>query len=165
MAHEVAFSVNREALASVERLFDEVVAEDVLPKVLHRYLIVPAVVGTDDMTGPWDTPGSSRRVRTADGRAFREQVTAWQRPGHFAYRVDGFTGIMGALVDHAVGEWTFDGDAVSARFTWTYTFRATSRIATPLVRVFVAMMWAGYMRQCADRCVELTEVSRGPARS
>jgi hypothetical protein len=55
----------------VQRLFDEVVAGDVLPKVLHRYGLVPAVIGTEDLTGPWDTPGSQRRVCTSDGRRVR----------------------------------------------------------------------------------------------
>lgn len=51
-------TVERGAHALVRRLFDEVVAEDVLPKVLHRYGPIPAVVGTEWLTGPWSTSGS-----------------------------------------------------------------------------------------------------------
>src|SRR6266540_1769620 len=51
-------TVERGAHALVRRLFDEVVAEDVLPKVLHRCGPIPAVVGTEWLTGPWSTSGS-----------------------------------------------------------------------------------------------------------
>ena len=36
-----------------------VVAEDVLPKVLHRWGPIPGVLGTRDLTGTWSTPGGS----------------------------------------------------------------------------------------------------------
>jgi hypothetical protein len=38
-------------------VFDFVVAEDVLPKVLTGYGFLPGVVRTSSNTGPWDTPG------------------------------------------------------------------------------------------------------------
>lgn len=142
---------------SVERLFDVIVAEDVLPKVLHRYGVVPGVTGTDGLTGPWDTPGSQRQVHTSDGRTLREEVTVWERPRRFAYRVDGFTGAIGRLVEHATGDWSFEGTDAGSRFRWTYTFEARSPVAAPAVRGFVRLMWAGYMRNCADRCVALAE--------
>ena len=61
-------TVSRDTAATVERIFDVVVAEDVLPKVLHRWGPIPAVTGTRDLTGPWDTPGLAQ-----DGRARRRQ--------------------------------------------------------------------------------------------
>ena len=79
-------TVSRELDVSVERTFDVVVAEDVLPKVLHRWGPIPAVSGTRDLTGPWDTPGSTRIVELADGNTVREQVLAWERPRLFEYR-------------------------------------------------------------------------------
>lgn len=156
-SYAVAHIVERRARAPVERLFDEVTAEDVLPKVLHRYLLVPAVVGTEGLTGPWNTPGSQRQVRTSDGRTLREEVTAWERPCHFAYRVEGFTGVLGAMVSHAVGEWTVSGDDGGSAFAWTYTFFARSRAVAPVVRGFVRLLWSGYMAGCAERCVALAE--------
>jgi hypothetical protein len=157
LPYPVSHTVAREARVPVGELFDVIVAEDVLPKVLHRYGIIPAVVATEGLTGPWDTPGSQRRVVTSDGRSLREEVTAWEHSHHFAYRVDGFTGVMGSLVSQAVGTWSFSGSDSHARFTWTYTFSATSAATRPLVRLIVASMWAPYMRGCADRCVALAE--------
>lgn len=149
----VAHTVTQNAQGPVTRLFDEVVAEDVLPKVLRRYLLVPAVVGTEGLTGPWSTPGSQRRVRTSDGRALREEVTVWQRPHSFGYRVEGFTGIMGHLVNHAVGHWTFSGDDSGSAFSWTYTFFARTRWAAPIVAAFIRLMWSVRERLCCPlRC-------------
>lgn len=157
MTSAVSWTVDRAAGTSVTRLFDTVVAEDVLAKVLHRFLVVPAVIGTTDLSGAWSLPGSTRTVLTSDGRRLREKVTEWQRPSRFAYRVSGFSGAIGKLVSSATGEWDFGGDDATGRFSWTYAFQPKHRLVTPLVRVFVATLWAGYMRRCAGRCVALAE--------
>ncbi len=136
----------------MSRLFDTVVAEDVLPHVLHRWGPIPGVRTTRDLTGPWDTPGSRRTVVLEDGSTAREEVREWRRPERFAYRVDALSGPFGRLVDHAVGEWEFAAAGATARFTWTYTFTPRGPISALLLRVFVPLAWARYMAACADRC-------------
>ena len=69
--------------ARKEPVFDFVAAEDVLPKVLTGYGLLPAVVRTSGNTGPWDRPQSVRTVHLADGNTAREQVTAYTRPKYF----------------------------------------------------------------------------------
>ena len=151
-----AHTVERAAGVAVERLFDTVVGEDVLPKVLHRWGPIPAVKGTRDLTGPWDTPGSERTVVLGDGSTARERVLAWERPLRFEYRVDSFTSRLGGLVDHATGAWDFASSGPgSSSFRWTYAFQARSVPAMVVLRAFVATAWARYMGQCADRCVQL----------
>ena len=150
-------TVVRDTSAPVERIFDVVVAEDVLPKVLHRWGPIPAVVGTRDLTGPWDTPGSTRTVLLGDGNTARERVLTWERPAHFGYRVDQVTGLFGRAVDHAVGAWEFATTADGARFEWTYTFHARNRAGAALLAVLARTTWARYMAACADRCVALAE--------
>jgi len=141
----------------VERLFDVVVAEDVLPQVLHRWGPIPGVTGTRDLTGPWDTPGSSRTVVLGDGNTAHETVLEWQRPSGFSYRVDGITGPFGLLVDHATGQWWFEPSAGGgSEFRWTYTFHARRSWAAPLLWVVARTAWAAYMRQCADLSVQLS---------
>ena len=153
-SHEVHAS----AAVPAERLFDVVVAQDVLPHVLHRFGPVPAVVGTADLTGPWDTPGSSRTVQLGDGSTARETVLAWTRPGHFRYRVEDLTGVFGRFVDHAIGEWWFRpaGEGRSS-FTWRYTFHGRSALSVPVLGLVTRTVWAGYMRGCAERCVARAE--------
>jgi hypothetical protein len=47
----------------IEEVFDFVAAEDVLPKILTGYGLVPGVASTSDISGPWDRPGSHRIPR------------------------------------------------------------------------------------------------------
>jgi hypothetical protein len=145
---------------AVERIFDVVVAEDVLPKVLHRWGPVPGVIGTADLTGPWDTPGSERTVRLADGSTAHEQVLTWERPRRFEYRVDRLSSPVGRLVHHALGSWEFSPTDRGSRFVWTYTFTSTRRLSAALLRPFTATAWARYMGQCAEECVTLARGGR-----
>ena len=147
-------TVRRLAAVPVEHLFDTVVAEDVLPHVLHRWGPIPAVAGTRDLTGPWDTPGSERTVVLSDGNSARERVLVWERPSGFGYRVDRLTGTFGAFVHHAVGQWRFAAEPAGSSFVWTYTFHPARRWARPVLALMARTAWARYMEQCADLCVE-----------
>jgi Polyketide cyclase / dehydrase and lipid transport len=153
--HSASHTLCRELNVDVEHLFDVVVAEDVLPRVLHRWGPIPAVTGTRDLTGPWDTPGSERTVLLQDGSTARERVLGWERPQRFEYRVDRFTSPLGRIVDHAVGSWEFTRNERGSSFRWTYSFEARGSLQAVLLKMFVRIAWARYMRQCADLCVEL----------
>jgi len=144
----------------VERIFDVVVAEDVLPKFLHRWGPVPGVTGTAELTGPWDTPGSERTVLLEDGSSAHEQVLTWERPGRFEYRVDRLSNPLGRLVDHALGSWEFSATGRGSRFVWTYSFTSPRRLSAAPLRLFTATAWARYMDQCAEACVELAHSGR-----
>jgi hypothetical protein len=151
-----AHTVVRRVAAPVERTFDVVVAEDVLPKVLHRWGPIPAVVGTRDLTGPWDTRGSSRTVLLGDQSTARETVLVWDRPRRFEYRVDSLTNPLGRLIDHAIGAWEFTSvDGGWSEFRWTYAFIARGGVAGALLAPFVRIAWSRYMGQCADMCADL----------
>lgn len=148
-------TVRRDLSVPVERTFDVVVAEDVLPHVLHRWGPIPAVAGTRELSGPWDTPGSERTVVLGNGGTVRETVLCWERPAHFAYRVDRIDGSLGRLVDHAIGEWWFQTADPGSCFRWTYTFHGRrGRLALDL---FARTAWAAYMSRCADRLVARAE--------
>jgi hypothetical protein len=47
-------------LGRVDDVFDFIVAEDVLPKIVTGYGLVPGVASTSDISGPWDQPGSHK---------------------------------------------------------------------------------------------------------
>jgi hypothetical protein len=156
----VAHSVSRRLDVDVERVFDVVAAEDVLPEVLHRWGPIPGVRGTRDLTGPWDTPGSTRTVVLEDGSTAREQLLVWERPTRFEYRVDRFSNALGRLVDHAIGSWEFAGSERGSEFRWTYSFRARGRLSAAVLMLVVHTAWARYMHQCADLSVQLADGSR-----
>jgi hypothetical protein len=155
VVRSASHTVCRELEVSVERLFDVVVAEDVLPRVLRRWGPVPAVTGTRDLTGPWDTPGSQRTILLGDGNTAREQLLHWERPRRFEYRVDRLNGPLGRLVDHAIGCWVFSETEHGSTFHWTYSFYPRRRQARVLLTALVHTAWARYMEQCADCCAEL----------
>jgi hypothetical protein len=151
----ISHTVSRQAAVGIERLFDTVVAEDVLPKVLHRWGPVPAVVGTRDLTGPWTAPGSERTVVLDDGSTARERLTRFERPRRFEYTVDRLTSPLGRLVKHAWGAWEFDDRGAESSFRWTYSFHPRNRAAAVPLQLVVRTAWARYMAQCADLTVGL----------
>ena len=95
-------------LEKIQEVFDFVAAEGVLPEVLTGFGLVPGVVSTSDVTGPWDTPGSSRTVHLAGGSTAHEEVKEYGRPSYFAYRVSDPTFSLRYLMAHARGQWWFD---------------------------------------------------------
>lgn len=160
----VSHTVDRLASVGVERLFDTVVAEDVLPSVLHRWGPIPAVVGTRELTGPWNTPGSERTVVLDDDSTARERLTLWERPRRFEYIVDRFTSPLGRLVEHASGVWEFSDHGAGSSFRWTYSFHPRSFAASIPLQLVLRTAWARYMAQCADLTVELALATAAPHR-
>jgi hypothetical protein len=137
-------------------VFSFIAAESVLPKVLTGYGPLPAVVGTSEHTGPWDRPGSARRVHLADGTTVREQVTAHDGPNFFSYRVWEFGNpIVRKLADEARGEWTFKAAPGGTEVTWTYTFTAKNRWAAIPLSGITHLLWRGYMDVCLDNSVRI----------
>lgn len=149
-------SVTREVVvpADSEAVFDFVAAEDVLPKVLTGYGLLPAVVATSGNTGPWSEPGSRRIVHLADGNTAREELTLYERPGRFAYRVSDPTFALRHLMREARGEWWFSPvEGGGTRIRWTYTFQPRGALTSVPLALFARMQWAGYMDACMDNIV------------
>lgn len=150
--HAVAVTLEEVFPEPREALFRFIVAEDVLPKVLKGYGPLPAVVGTRDVSGPWDRPGASRTVLLADGTTAREQVTAFEHGRHFAYRVSEFSFALRHLAHDANGRWWFsDEPGGGTRVRWTYTFHAHHAVARLPLMAFAHTLWRGYMQVCLDR--------------
>lgn len=137
----------------VPEVFDFLVAEDVLPKILTGYGMVPGVVATSDVSGPWDRPGSHRIVHLADGSTAREGVTAYERPGYFAYRVSDPSFALKHLMAEARGQFWFAPAERGTDVRWTYTFRARNRLAKIPLTLFVKSQWRGYMDVCLRNVV------------
>jgi hypothetical protein len=138
-----------------------------LPRILLGYGPIPAVVSTTDQTGPWDQPGSGRTVHLADRSTAREQVTACERPGHFAYRVGEFSGYVRHVASEANGEWWFTEAGQDTDVIWTYSFTARSRPAQLILLPVVKLLWRGFMRAGMRAFGELAEAeaARSPADS
>jgi hypothetical protein len=140
---QVAATMQTNINAPIEAVFDFVAAEEVLPKVLTGYGLLPKVVRTSGNTGPWDKPGSSRTVHLADGTTSREEVTDYKRPGYFAYRTSNYTFALRYLANSAEGQWWFDESQGQTHIRWTYTFTANGAVTAILLSLFVKSQWAG----------------------
>lgn len=134
--------------APIEKVFDFLAAEDVLPKILTGYGLVPGVASTSDISGPWDQPGSHRVVHLADGSTVNEGVTEYNRPSYFAYRVSDPSFALKHLMDGARGQFWFAPAKGGTNVKWTYTFRAKNSIVKLPLTLFVKTQWKGYMNVC-----------------
>ncbi len=126
--------------------FDFVTAEDVLPKVLHRFGPVPAVVETVVLDGPeWDRPGCRREVHLDDGSMLHEEIDELIHPTTFSYNVTPQTGMLRHVIRAARGEWQFAPSGEQTDAVWTYRFVPRTPLLAPIVWVF-ARVFRGYMR-------------------
>lgn len=118
---------------------------------------LPAVTGTREQTGDWDHVGATRTVELADGTEAREELTAYDAPAHFAYRVGGFTGPLRRIVAHADGAWWFaDAGGGRTHVRWTYVFEPRPA-RRALVRIAIAPLWRAYARRALARAVAAAE--------
>lgn len=133
---------------NISEVFDLVAAQDVLPKILTGYGLVPGVASTSNVSGPWDQPGSNRIVHLLDGSTVHEGISHYDRPAYFAYRVSEPSFSLKHLMSHARGQFWFVSAEGGTKVTWTYTFHARNGFTKIPLRLFVGTQWKGYMDVC-----------------
>jgi hypothetical protein len=142
----VAVTVEGSARAVRRRTF-RAIAPVQLSEIFTGYGPLPGVVGTRDQKGEWDHVGATRTVELADGSEAREEITSYDEPSHFGYRLTGFTGLVRLLITHADGAWWFtEADGGDTHIRWTYTFQPRWARAT-VVRATLGLLWSRYARQ------------------
>lgn len=152
----VAVTVERAARAPREQTF-RAIAPVQLSEIFTGYGPLPAVVRTRDQKGEWDHVGATRAVELADGTEAREEITSYDEPLHFGYRLIGFTGFVRLLITHADGAWWFtEVDGGDTHIRWTYTFQPRSARAT-LVRATLGPLWRRYARQTLALAIKKAE--------
>ena len=122
----------------IQEVFDFVTAENVLPKILTGYGMVPGVAFTSDVSGPWDRPG----------------LTHYDRPSYFAYRVSDPSFALKHLMTQARGEFWFQPADGGTKVKWTYTFQAKNGLAKLPLLLFVKSQWKGYMDRCLANVIK-----------
>lgn len=128
--------------------FEHIVPID-LASIFTGYGPLPSVSGTRDQTGAWDGAGQTRTVLLSDGSSAQEALTAYHHPAHFAYTVQGFTGILRFLAKEARGEWWFEQHPITrdTAIRWKYEFISRSPLLAPIVCFMTQWLWKGYMRK------------------
>lgn len=130
--------------ASRQAVFDHIVPID-LTTIFRGYGPLPAVIGTKGQTGAWDGVGQTRTVVLSDGSTAREELTAYEPPRYFAYRVGGFTNALRLLSTGARGEWWFEETAGDTSVRWRYVFEPTSMVVLPFLAP-IGLIWQRYMQ-------------------
>jgi hypothetical protein len=149
-ARAVAVTVTGRAATTPDRAM-AVIAPIDLTRIFTGFGPLPAVVGTRGQTGGWDHPGAARTVLLGDGSEAREELTAYDPPSHFAYRLSGFTGPLRLLVEGVHGAWWFTPNAGGGTgVRWTYAFRPRPGRGL-IVRAVVAPLWRAYARRVLAR--------------
>ena len=152
----VAITVDGSARAPHDRVF-HAIAPVPLEEIFTGYGPLPAVVGTHGLEGGWDRVGATRTVELADGSEAREEITSYDKPSHFGYRLSGFTGVMRRLASGVDGAWWFtESDAGATHIRWTYTFQSLAGRAL-VVRAAVGPLWRRYAQQTLALAVQRAE--------
>jgi hypothetical protein len=96
-------------------------------------------------------------VRLSDGSEAPEQITEYDRPWYFAYRVGPFDPLHGLVAAHADGAWWFAGVGEHrTHIRWSYTFALRgpgARVASRLL----PRLWRPYARQALAACIAAAE--------
>lgn len=157
----VRFSVTGTTVVPAQVAFDRVVPRD--DSTLFRgYLVLPAVKGITDASGPWNVVGQQRTVHLSDGGSFHEEITRFDRPGsadsggRFDYRVTRFTGILSKLVSDAEARWDYEPAPGGSRIRWSYGYRPLPRRRF-IVKRLIGPIWLVYMRRSIAECVRVAE--------
>lgn len=157
-ARPVPVTVWRRVDSQLEAAFDAVVPIP-LEQVFTGFGPLPAVVGTDELAGPWGAAvGQSRTVRLAGGGRLRETILEVGRPGLFRYEVVPTHGALRLIVRRIEGRFIFSpSEAGGTVIRWTYVFRPR-RGARPAVRA-LAPIWRRYADQVMERLARAVAAS------
>ncbi len=153
----IVIEVVRDVPSPAEVVFDVFMPMD-LTTIMTGYGPLPAVSAIEDPSGPWDSVGTSRTIRLADGNSMLEVLTEVERPSHFSYSISKLTNVLRFLVSQFHGSWRFEpiqseGGTQSVRATWRYEFEVRSSITRPISWVILTLFWRPYMSRAFDRAM------------
>jgi hypothetical protein len=100
-------------------------------------------------TGDWDAVGQTRTVVLTGGGSMREELTHFEPPNSFGYKLTDIKGPMAPLVGRVDGEWRFDPVGTGTEVTWRWTIHPRSALSAPALPVF-GRLWRGYARQALE---------------
>ncbi len=121
-----------------------------LPSLFRKwYGPIPPIKEVRDQSGDWDAVGQSRTVVLVGGGSMREELTSYDSPNSFGYRLSDVKGPLSPLVGHVDGEWTFEPVGSGTNVTWRWTIHPRTGLTAPLLPVF-GTLWKGYARQSLE---------------
>lgn len=155
MAHAgYNITVKSHAKVSLQDAFDIVLPID-LPQVFSGYGPLPAVVSIDHFDNAWNAAGQSRQINLSDGSHGIENMTSFDAPNSFGYTIKPFTGVVGGLVDHADGMWSFTPSGDGTDIQWSYTWVPKTIGIVPIWAL--SKLWRPYAERIIKRCAIVAE--------
>ena len=151
----VAITVAGLARAPLDQTF-RAIAPVPLSEIFTGYGPLPAVVRTHEQAGEWDHVGATRIVELADGSEAREEITSYDEPSHFGYRLSRFTGVLRRLDGMPMPRGGSPNPRRAEHIRWTYTFQPRSGRAI-VVRAAIGPLWSGYARQTLALAIQKAE--------
>jgi uncharacterized protein YndB with AHSA1/START domain len=134
-----------------EDVFDMTARIDGFSQFLHALGPIPAVKGAAIAGGGEPSSGARRLVSMSDGSVMEEEILELSRPHVHRYRwTKGPKPPFSWLVRSGEGTWSFSPQDGGTRVVWTYTFELTSRIASPLAAVVIAIFRRWMLKGLAE---------------
>jgi len=128
------------------------------PLFLHRYLIIPGVVGVRNQSGPMHIPGSARELVLSDGTSTREEILTSDPPKSIHYRITDLTNIFRYLVHEGKADFSFtELTTGETQVDWQYAFIGHNSIAALILKPLVSFFWRGYMQSALTKVKQLAE--------
>lgn len=153
----VSVAVKITVAASRETAFNVAVSIDPR-RLVQQFGPLPAIIGGDGHEAPWRRVGQRRRHLLSDETSVNEELTLYEPPNRFAYRVTEFTGPFAALAQEATGAWSFMATTDSrTMIIWRYDFMPNSSAAAPALYLIAKLFWPGYLNAALRRVKDHAE--------
>jgi len=145
---------------SAEAVFDMTARLDGFSRFLHAFGPIPAVRGATIEGGGEPVTGARRLVSMSDGSVMQEDILELTRPRIHRYKWSrGPKPPFSWLVKSGEGTWTFtpspEGDGT--RVDWSYTFELTSRAASPIAALVIAIFRRWMLKGLAELRAVMTQ--------
>lgn len=126
-------------------------------RLFTGYAFIPAITGYQTVSGDGIGAGSTRLVRTSDGREIEETIVVTDRPHRFVYETAGFGRPFSLLVKAGRGEFQYADKDQRTQIDWTYRYTLTSALAWPVAVVVLRFFFRRAMRICLANTREAFE--------
>ena len=150
--------------APIDEVYKFVVAEDAPGKLLRRYGPVPSVKESKVIDGPWGRVGARRVVVLDNGGTLEEEITAYDLPVLYTYRISDFHFFLRDFSSRGTGVWQFFRVGDKTRVVWTYSFEPKSRGVRPLLDLGISWFYRPFMsRGLQETKLQIEAQRRGHA--
>lgn len=135
----------------IEATYRWVVHRDTPIVLVTKHGVLPGFNRYTFLSGDWTQDGSSRRITLDDESNATETIKSSDKPNYFDYELTDFSApALRALFRRAYGQWWFTATPDrGTHIVWTYSFEPRGGWLTPVVWLFVRLVYRGYLKNAA----------------